>query len=156
MVVNPKTETLYDSDYYLWLEKTVHLLREERWQELDILNLVEELEDMGRSQKQALQSNLIILLLHLLKCKYQPQKRTASWLSSIAEHRDRIDIALADSPSLRSSIQEVFDKCYAKARKRAAIETELPLDIFPEQSPFIPEQTLDFDYLPETEERTAG
>ncbi|MBV9390183.1 MAG: DUF29 domain-containing protein [Chroococcidiopsidaceae cyanobacterium CP_BM_ER_R8_30] len=146
MVVNPETETLYDSDYCLWLEKTVHLLREGRWQELDIPNLVEEIADVGKSQKQALQSNLIILLLHLLKCKYQSQKRTASWLSSIAEHRDHIDIALADSFSLRAYIQEVFDKCYAKARKRAAIETELPLDTFPEQSPFSPEQTLDSGY----------
>lgn len=141
--------TLYEQDYYLWLQKTANLLRDGQLQALDIPNLLDEIESMGRTEKHAIQSNLIVVLLHLLKYKYQPQKRTSSWLSSIAEHRDRIEISLADSPSLQLYLQEVFVKCYSKARKRAAIETELPIETFPIESPFTPEETLNPDYLPE-------
>lgn len=140
--------TLYEQDYFLWLEETAQLLRHGRLSQLDIPNLLEEIESMGRSEKHAIQSNLIVVLLHLLKYKYQPQKRTSSWLSSIAEHRDRIEIALADSPSLLPYVKEVFEKCYGKARIRAAIETELPIDVFPAESLFTPEESLNPDYLP--------
>lgn len=143
------TASLYEQDFYRWLEKTAQHLREGRLEELDIPNLVEEIEAMGRSEKHAIQSNLIIVLLHLLKYKYQLQKRTSSWLSSIAEHRDRIEIAIADSPSLQPYVGEVFEKCYNKARRRAALETDLPIDTFAIESPFTVEETLDPDFLPD-------
>jgi len=141
--------TLYDRDFNLWLDKTASLLKERQFHELDIPNLVEEIETMGRSEKHALQSNLIVVLLHLLKYKYQPQRRSSSWLASIAEHRDCLEIVLTDSPSLQTYVNTVFQKCYSKARRRAAIETELPIDTFPVESPFMVDQTLDPDYLPQ-------
>lgn len=76
---------LYDQDFYLWIETTVKLLQENKFDQVDLLNLIEELECMGRSQKNALKSNLIIVLMHLLKYKYQPQKRSNSWLLTIFE-----------------------------------------------------------------------
>jgi hypothetical protein len=85
----------------------------------------------------------------LLKYKYQPQRRSSSWLSSIAEHRDRLEIVLTDNPSLQTYVDTVFQKCYSKARRRAAIETELPIDTFPVESSFMLDQTLDPDYLPQ-------
>ncbi|MBW4621382.1 MAG: DUF29 domain-containing protein [Cyanosarcina radialis HA8281-LM2] len=141
--------TLYQKDYYLWLEETAKLLHDRLLHEVDIPNLIEEIESIGRSEKHAIQSNLIIIILHLLKYKYQPEKRTGSWLGSIGEHRDRIDISLADSPSLKTYIQEVFANCYNKARKRASLETELSIDTFPLDSPFTLEETLNSDFLPE-------
>lgn len=141
--------TLYDKDYYLWLEETVQLLREGKLTEIDVNNLIEEIEDMGRSEKKAVKSNLKILLCHLLKYKYQPQKRSRSWLSTIFEHRDRLDDDFADSPSLKRYFQEVFEPCYQKARKQASIETGLPLKTFPINCPFNHEQVLNMDYLPE-------
>jgi len=141
--------TLYDRDFNLWLDKTASLLKERQFHELDIPNLVEEIETIGRSEKHALQSNLIVVLLHLLKYKYQPQRHSSSWLSSIAEHRDRLEIVLTDNPSLQTYVDTVFQKCYSKARRRAAIETELPIDTFPVESPFMLDQTLDPDYLPQ-------
>jgi len=141
--------TLYDRDFNLWLDKTASLLKERQFHELDIPNLVEEIETIGRSEKHALQSNLIVVLLHLLKYKYQPQRRSSSWLSSIAEHRDRLEIVLTDNPSLQTYVDTVFQKCYSKARRRAAIETELPIDTFPVESSFMLDQTLDPDYLPQ-------
>jgi hypothetical protein len=67
--------SLYDQDYYLWLETTINLLRQGKLTEVDLGNLIEELESMGRSEKRAIESNLVVVLLHLLKSKYQSQKR---------------------------------------------------------------------------------
>ncbi len=141
--------TLYDKDYCLWLEETVQLLREGRVTELDVNNLIEEIEDMGISQKNALESNLIVLLMHLLKWKYQPEKQSGSWRGSIREHRRRILKAFRNSPSLKQYFEEIFQESYQEARKQAADETGLSLNIFPETCPFKIEQILDPEYLPQ-------
>lgn len=143
------TETLYEQDYYLWIQKTASLLRDGRLSELDIPNLLEEIEDMGRSQKQAVKSNLRVVLWHLLKYNYQPSRRSNSWRATIREHRNRLDEDLVDSPSLKRYFTEVFAECYQKARALAADETGLPIETFPNESPFTPEETLNPDYLPE-------
>lgn len=141
--------TLYDQDYYLWMEKTIQLLQNHQFTELDLENLIDEISDMASNKKKGIKSNLIVLLWHLLKYKYEPERRSTSWHLSIVEHRDRIEEDLEESPSLKPFIQEVFNECYRKARKRASIETTLPLNIFPEESPFTLEQILTSDYLPE-------
>lgn len=141
--------SLYEKDYYLWLKQIIQLLRDGRWSELDKENLIEELEDMAKSQKRAVKSNLIVVLWHLLKYKYQPEKRINSWKLTIFEHRDRLSEDFIDSPSLKPFFLEVFNECYSKARQKAAIETELPIAIFPVESPFTPEQTLNSEYLPD-------
>jgi len=140
--------TLYDRDYYLWLATTSKLLRQGNLQGLDITNLAEEIEDMGRSEKRAIESNLRVLLMHLLKYKYQPGKRSSSWKSTIREHRKRLQKAFRDSPSLRRYVEDVFDESYQDARELAADETEMEIDRFPETSPFSLEKTLDPNYLP--------
>ncbi len=139
---------LYNKDYSLWLEETVQLLREGKLTELDVNNLIEEIEDMGISQKNALESNLIILLMHLLKWKYQPDKQSGSWRGIIREHRRRILKAFKNSPSLKRYFEEIFDESYQEARKQAADETELSLSTFSENCPFTIEQILDSEYLP--------
>lgn len=141
--------SLYERDYYLWLQTTAKQLREGRLSEIDRANLIEEIESMGRSEKSALVSNLQIILMHLLKHKYQPEKRSNSWLFSIFEHRDRLLEAFEVSPSLKPYFREVFAKCYTKARKKASLETGLPISTFPTESPFTPEETLDTEYLPD-------
>ena len=80
---------LYDKDYYLWLEETIQLLQEGRLTDLDIFNLIEEIKDMGRSEKNALESNLIVLLMHLLKWKYQPEETKALQLHCKSGQEDR-------------------------------------------------------------------
>lgn len=95
------TGKLYGQDYYLWLKETAIILQYGRFTDLNIPNLVEEIEDMGRSEKRAIRSNLIVVLTHLLKYAYQPDKRSNSWLNSVAEHRTRIELVLEDSPSLK-------------------------------------------------------
>ena len=145
---SPKTiNNLYNEDYYLWLKNTAQLIKEKRFAEVDAENLVEEIEDMGRSEKRALESNLVVLLLHLLKYKYQPSKRSNSWKASIREHRRRLRKAFLDSPSLKVYCEEVFAECYEDGRQQASDETGLSLETFPVESLFTISEVLDEEYL---------
>ncbi len=129
------TTNLYNRDYRDWLQQTAQLIKEGKFSEVDAANLIEEIEDLGRSEKQAIKSNLVILLLHLLKCKYQPEKRTNSWKASIREHRRRLRDDFKVSPSLKRYCEEVFDECYQDGREQAADEMEFAIDTFPINSP---------------------
>ena len=146
---------LYEQDFYLWTQATAQVLKNHQWEELDLQNLIEEVESMGRAEKNALKSNLIVVLLHLLKYAYQPERRSDSWTNSVTEHRIRIEVEIESNPSLKPYIQEVYDSCYAKARRLAANdETNLPLVAFPIESPWTSEQSLDSTFLPEIEQHT--
>lgn len=140
---------LYEQDFYLWVEQAVKLLSENRLSELDRENLIEEIGDMGRSEKLSLESNLEVVLMHLLKYQYQPEKRTNSWRYTLFEHRRRLQKAFKTSPSLKRHFVEAFDDCYNAAKKLAAIETGISIDTFSISSPFTTSQVLDEDYLPE-------
>ena len=87
-------DTNYATDYNLWTQQTVKLLREHRWQEIDLENLLEEIEDLGKRERRAITSQLIRLLLHLLKWQYQPQRRSDSCLDAIAYPRLKIEFLL--------------------------------------------------------------
>jgi len=146
----PPLSSLYEQDFYLWLEKTVELLKAEKLLELDRDNLIEELESMGRSEKRAIESNLRVLLMHLLKYQYQPECRSKSWLSTIIEHRIRINKELKVSPCLKGYLQQIFDETYQEATLLASVETGLPLDVFPFTCSLTSEQILERDFLPES------
>jgi len=141
-------QSLYDRDFMLWVETTAQLLKEQKFTELDLENLIEEIESMGKSEKSAVRSNLTVVLMHLLKWKFQPDKRTNSWKASIREHRRRLRDDFQTSPSLKPYFIEVFTKCYEDSREQAADETGLDLSTFPVESAFTPEQALDPDFLP--------
>ncbi len=148
--VTASLKMLYEQDYQVWLEETVQLLQNRSLDLLDLDNLIEEIKDMGRSQKDALESNLTILLMHLLKYQYQPGKRqdSNSWRYTIVEHRRRLLRLLKKNPSLRRYFEEVFEDCYQDARQDTKTETQLPLATFPEACPFSQEDILNPDYLP--------
>ncbi len=147
--INKNQDTLYDRDYYQWLTKTAELLRLKEFNKLDLENLIEEIESLGKSEKRAIKSNLIVVILHLLKWQYQPQKRSNSWKSSIREHRRRIQELLTDSPSLNNYLPEIFTACYVAAKKQASDETGLSIMFFPKECPFSLEESLDEDFLTE-------
>ena len=94
-------QSLYERDFCLWLEQQATLLREGRFDELDLANLIEEIEAMARRDKKAIKSNLVVLLTHLLKHQFQPEQRSSSWRGSIVEHRQRLRDDFEESPSLR-------------------------------------------------------
>jgi hypothetical protein len=141
--------SLYESDFCLWVEEQARLLRKGRLDQLDIANLVEEIEDLGIGEKKAVQNNLVVVLKHLLKYRFQPRRRSRSWLSSMAGHRRRLRNDLATSPSLRPYACERFEQCYQDGRRQALIDTGLEPDAMPTASPWSLEQTLDPDFLPD-------
>ena len=119
---HPVTEqhpSLYERDFYLWVEEQTGLLRRGALDRLDVANLVEEIEDLGIGAKKAVKSNLVVVLLHLLKHQFQPRRRSRSWRASIVEHRQRLRDDLRTSPSLRGYARDVFVDAYADARARA-------------------------------------
>ncbi|MDF5707576.1 MAG: DUF29 domain-containing protein [Nostoc sp. S4] len=136
------TPNLYDRDFYLWTKTIVQQLKDHKFNEIDLPNLIEEVESMGRSEKRELKSRLIILLMHLLKWQYQPKNQSESWRSTITEQRICIELLLEDSPSLQPLIATIFEDCYQKARLKASDETGIKLNLFPKESPFTLEETL--------------
>lgn len=140
------SNSLYEQDYALWLENTASLLRQKKFTHLDLENLVEEIESMGRREKRELYNRLIVLLMHLLKWEYQPSHRSNSWLSTINEQRRQINKLLSDSPSLKNYLQENFAECYQIAKVDASSETGLPIEIFPEQFLFFQENLFNSNY----------
>ncbi|CAC5342216.1 MULTISPECIES: DUF29 domain-containing protein [Planktothrix] len=146
-----KLNQLYEQDFHLWVQQTIQLLESKHFEELDCQNLIEELDSMGKNDKNALKSNLRILLMHLLKYRFQPEKRSNSWQYTIIEHRQRIEDALENSPSLKPFLENIFIQCYQGAKKLAAAETGLPRSFFPENCPFSIEETLNIDYLPDSD-----
>ncbi len=122
------SNTLYNRDLQLWIEQTIQQLQNREFVSLDIEHLIEELVDLGKSEKNALRSNIKILLAHLLKLKIQhdvPDSMNASWYSSVVEHRQRVLDNLTDTPSLKSFLVEAIEKAYPDARKLAIKEGKL-------------------------------
>ena len=140
---------LYERDYFDWTVQQAQLLRRLRPKELDWENVAEEIESLGPSDKRKITANLAAVLLHLLKWRYQPDRRKSGWKSSTIEHRRRLTELLDDSPSLRSFPGEVLSDEYGFARGRAVDETGWPESGFPETCPFTIEQVLDRDFWPE-------
>ncbi|MCG6137138.1 MAG: DUF29 domain-containing protein [Nostoc sp. LLA-1] len=141
--------TLYNTDYQQWIETTLQHLRNQEFQQLDLVHLIEEIEAMGKSDKRELQNRLIVLLMHLFKWKYQSEKQSYSWLSTIDEQRRQILLIFEDSPSLEKKyLDTVFDKCYQMARKSASRDTQLSISTFPESCPFSHSEIFDIDFYP--------
>lgn len=139
----------YREDFHAWALHNAQLLREGRLTEIDIENIAEELEDMGGSKERELESRLGVLLAHLLKWVYQPERRGNSWTATIEEQRRRIERVLRKNPSLKAKLPENFQDAYGDARLIASRETGFPKSRFPETCPFSLEQTLNDGYWPD-------
>jgi hypothetical protein len=149
MTLTNTTQTLYETDFVAWAEQMATLLEQHRFEELDLLNLVDEVQDLSRRERQALYSNLKVLLMHLLKWQFQPDQRSNSWNASITEHRQRINRQLKESPSLKPYFTQIWAECYQDARQLAAKETGLNLVLFPSDSLYDELDALDDRFLPE-------
>lgn len=142
------TKALYETDYLKWLDATAAAIKQGNLDAVDWDNLLEEIEDMGRSERRTLASNLKILILHLLKWQFQPERRSNSWRSTIAEHRQRIRKSLKESPSLKPYLDTAIAENYSDAVELAAIETGLSQETFPKECLFTPEQLMNPKFLP--------
>lgn len=146
---------LYDTDFYGWTQQQSELLRAGRIAEVDTEHLIEELEAMGRSERQQLTRRLEILLTHLLKWRYQPDFRGRSWQLTILEQRRRIAKLLAANPSLQTELEACFLDAYDDARFGAMKETGLPLHTFPEMPEMGLSHALEMDYWPDQAQPSA-
>lgn len=142
--------TLYDRDYQLWLETTIQQLRAGQFSSVDWENLFEELESMGRNNKRAVKSLLTRLWEHLLKLRYWESEREYNankWKAEITTFRQQIRDELADSPSLKPYLAEIFSLTYLDAKKVIARLMDKPVDFFSEEPSASLEQVLNEDWF---------
>ncbi|MBK8086362.1 MAG: DUF29 domain-containing protein [Devosia sp.] len=138
----------YEDDFALWSAEQAVLIRAGKFDRVDLENVAEELESLGRGDKYQIDSRMEVLLAHLLKWEFQPGQRSSSWKATLFEQRYRIGRLLKESPSLRGRPGEMLDGSYVIGRFEAIKETKLPEAVFPETCPYTIEQILDPDFLP--------
>jgi hypothetical protein len=149
--IKPRQASLYNTDYQFWLDETVAQLKAQDFGSLDLENLIEEMESLGKRDKRALSSYLMRLCEHLLKIKYWQSERATcfrGWDLEIANFRLLIQAILTDSPSLKSSLDENFEAAYANGRKLFLKASQLNASLMPQEPDFTLEQVLDEDWLP--------
>ncbi|MDR3518484.1 MAG: DUF29 domain-containing protein [Azospirillaceae bacterium] len=139
---------LYDTDFYAWANEQAALLRAGNLSAADIENIAEEIESMGRTEKRELVNRLTMLLLHLLKWRFQPGLQGASWRATIKVQRRDLARHLKDNPSLKATVPEAIADAYGDAVIQAAAETGLPESTFPVACPWSFDQVTDPDFWP--------
>jgi len=145
----PPKRSLYEQDFYAWANEQAALLRAGALAAADIENIAEEIESMGRGEKRELVSRLSVLLAHLLKWRFQPERRGHSWTYSIREQRLQLVRHMKDNPSLLARADEAMADAYESAVLTAAGDTGLPETTFPPISPFSFDEALDAEFWPE-------
>lgn len=138
----------YDRDFHAWAKEQGELIRSRSANAIDWDNVAEEIESLGRQESGELYSHLVVLLTHLLKWEFQPNRRSRSWRVTVFNQRSDIAKQLKRSPSLKAALQEEFDDAYPRARSQAELETRLPATVFPGEPPFSMAQALDADWWP--------
>lgn len=140
----------YNSDFYAWALHNAELIRQGKLSEVDLENVAEEIESMGKSDKRELINRFAVLLSHLLKWQFQPERRSNSWKYTIEEQRDEVLELIEDSPSLKHELNQKIERAYKKAVLLAATETGMGKDIFPKVCTFSLEAALNSDYFPDS------
>ena len=142
------TSNLYEQDFYAWTQEQAKLLRSRVWDSLDIENLAEEIESLGKQVRQELRNRLGVLLGHLLKWEFQPSKRSKSWFITMRGQRREIRDLLDENPSLKPYLPEALEKAYKAGLDLAVKETSLTDENFPDECPYAIEQVLDATFFP--------
>jgi len=143
------TPTDYEDDFYQWSFEQAELLRQKRFAEADLPNLIEEIESRGNEQLHALESSYRLLISHLLKWAYQPQLRTSSWSITIIRERSHIFQREKRNPSLKGRAKAIVEDIYPAARREAVAETGLPRSAFPAECPWALEELRNADFMPD-------
>jgi len=139
---DPHAAAGYDQDFALWLERQAALLRARRFDLLDLDNLAEEVDAVAQSLHRELRNRIKIVLIHLLKCEYQSERLSDSWLTTLSVQRVHIEGLLEQNPSLERHVMEYAERAYSNAAAKAARETTLPASTFPASNPFSRDEIL--------------
>jgi hypothetical protein len=137
---------LYETDFYAWTLEQSKLLKNGDLQNLDLVNLVEEIESLGKQQRQELRNRLGILIGHLLKWDYQPEKRTKSWRVTIREQRREILRLIDENPSLKPYLPEAIFYAHESGLDLVVRETPLDYPSLPETCPYTSDRLFDPDF----------
>lgn len=149
MTVNMNLASLYDVEYDQWLARTISLLKENRFNELDKDHLIEELEDLSRREKKTVERFLEQIIRHLLLWQYWTAEHDYNanhWQAEIMSFRTQINEDL--TRNLRNHLQENQVKIYEKALNYVNQKTGYEVD-FPENCPYTLDQLLEMNWLPE-------
>ncbi len=130
-----KIGTLYDTDFALWADQQADAIEHGRWADIDVDNVAEEIRALSRTDRRELRSRLKVMLAHILKQRYQPERASKSWTTSIDKQAEGIALVLEESPSLRRELDERMQKAYGDAVRSAARETGLARETFPPRLP---------------------
>ncbi|QYO63027.1 DUF29 domain-containing protein [Leptolyngbya sp. 7M] len=139
---------LYETDFHAWTQVQAKLLQAGAWEQLDIPNLVEEIESLGKQQRQELRNRLGVLLGHLLKWQFQVEARCKSWFVTIREQRREILELLQENPSLKPYLPEAVEKGYRAGIDLVVRETPLRYRDLPSDCPYSLEQILEATFFP--------
>ncbi|RPJ25147.1 MAG: DUF29 domain-containing protein [Planctomycetaceae bacterium] len=139
----------YDTDFYAWSQAQAAALRAKDWEALDLEHLAAEVEDLRKTERRGVRSQLRLIMSHLLKWHHQPDMRAESWRGTIANGRVLVQDDLEDLLSLAPELETLAAWAYPRARRDAAQETGLPLATFPAACPWMLAQVLDADFWPE-------
>lgn len=134
---------LYETDFYAWTVEQSKLLKEGHFKQLDISNLAEEIESLGKQERRELESRLGVLIGHLLKWDYQPEKRSKSWRATIREQRRAAQKLISQNSSLKPYLAEAIADAYESGKDLVVGETPLDYGDLPENCPYAPEQLFD-------------
>jgi len=137
------TTVSYADDFYAWTQEQAKLLKNKQFDQVDLRHIAEEIEDMGRAERNQLRNRLTLLLMHLLKWSYQPEYRGSSWVNTIKEQRRAIPRLIRSNPSLKSSLDDLLKEAYADAVEDAVDETGLPIQTFPAECPWSYDEFMD-------------
>ena len=143
------TNSKYDEDFYAWALHNAKLLRQGKFEEIDVDNMAEEIESMGGREKREFVSRMAVLIMHLLKWQFQTDKRSNSWKYTLKDQRSEIIDLLEESPSLKRELMDKLNLIYEKAVVKAVAETGIPKKNFPRKNPYSLKQCLDDEFFPE-------
>ncbi|CAK0776907.1 DUF29 domain-containing protein [Gammaproteobacteria bacterium] len=138
----------HETDFYFWTQEQASLLKQGRYLEVDYEHLIEEIESMGISERRELTNRLAVLLAHLLKWKYQPERRGNSWKATVKEQRQKVVRILRQNPSLKKTVGENLADAYSDAIQIAVRETGLEENTFPTENPWHFEQISNAEFWP--------
>ncbi|SAK90850.1 hypothetical protein AWB79_06629 [Caballeronia hypogeia] len=143
--------TPYEKDVVAWAREQAALLRAGKLASIDIEHIAEEIEDVGKSEQREFASRMAVLLAHLLKWRFQPERRTNSWTNTILTQRAAIERRLRKTPSLKPMLvdDDWIDDMWGDAREQAANETRIGFADFPETCPWPMPSVLEKGFLPE-------
>lgn len=139
MTITAPVSSEYEKDFYKWSSDQAKLLKKKAFDKVDLENIIEEIESLGRSDKRALRSHLRVLLMHMLKMEYQPHGgmgNSLSWKKSISNARHEIKMLTDDSPSLKKMVTAFTAEAYEFAKDDAYSETGIPIEVFPKECPW--------------------